>query len=177
MASFAQREPQRLWALTPISVYCFPLLQRLLDGLDRVDVVVCTIERANGIVNRLIQANDLASLGLVVLDEIHFLADERRGALMESLLIRLSLWLHPATLHHIPAPHKADEAKGDGGAGHGVQAEAAKVKQPNHIQVSSVFKHRRTVTPSPRQADRARLSLYLYAFPHVHGCPDASLAR
>jgi DNA polymerase theta len=63
-------------------------------GLARADVAVCTIERANGLINRLLEAEDgggamLAQLGVVVVDELHLLSDPSRGYLLELLLTKI----------------------------------------------------------------------------------------
>ena len=59
-------------------------------GLEEgVDVLLCTVEKANVVVNRLIEEGRLNELGLVVLDEVHMLAEEGRGYLLELLLTKL----------------------------------------------------------------------------------------
>jgi len=62
-----------------------------LADLTDTDIAVCTIEKANGLMNHLIE-NDhglLACLGTIVVDEVHFIADERRGYLTELLLSKV----------------------------------------------------------------------------------------
>ncbi|KAK5197521.1 hypothetical protein LTR92_003461 [Exophiala xenobiotica] len=53
------------------------------------DVAVCTIEKANSIVNTAIEEGKYGELGVVVLDELHMLNDEHRGYLMELLATKL----------------------------------------------------------------------------------------
>jgi DNA polymerase theta len=55
----------------------------------QVDVAVCTIERANAIVNRLIEEGRLGALSVIVLDELHLISDDARGYLLELLLAKL----------------------------------------------------------------------------------------
>uniref|UniRef100_A0A182FG04 DNA polymerase theta n=1 Tax=Anopheles albimanus TaxID=7167 RepID=A0A182FG04_ANOAL len=59
-------------------------------GFESVDLAVCTIEKANSIVNRLLEQSSLAiTLGLVVVDEVHLIADPSRGYILELLLTKV----------------------------------------------------------------------------------------
>lgn len=60
-------------------------------GLASVRIAVCTIEKANNLVNRLIEEERLSDLGIVVIDEMHLVSDPHRGYLLELLLTKLLL--------------------------------------------------------------------------------------
>ena len=58
-------------------------------GFDSVDIAVCTIEKANGLVNRLMESGQLHLVGVIVVDEIHLIGDPSRGYLLELLLTKV----------------------------------------------------------------------------------------
>jgi replicative superfamily II helicase len=58
-------------------------------GWADFDIAVCTIEKANALVNSALEDGRVQELGIVVLDELHMLDDEGRGYIMELMATKL----------------------------------------------------------------------------------------
>ena len=58
-------------------------------GFDSIDLAVVTIEKANSIINRLLEQNKLSDIGIIVIDEIHLISDSSRGYILELLLTKI----------------------------------------------------------------------------------------
>ncbi|XP_049267146.1 DNA polymerase theta [Rhipicephalus sanguineus] len=60
-------------------------------GLSGVDLAVCTIERANNLLNgMLLDQGSLGELGILVVDELHLVGDAHRGYLLELMLTKVA---------------------------------------------------------------------------------------
>jgi len=56
-----------------------------------VDIAVCTIEKASGVLNRLFEENRIREVGTIIMDELHYMQDGFRGYLLELMLLKLKL--------------------------------------------------------------------------------------
>ncbi|KAA8895247.1 P-loop containing nucleoside triphosphate hydrolase protein [Sphaerosporella brunnea] len=54
-----------------------------------IDIVICTIEKANMLVNSAVEERTINELGLVVFDELHMVGDGHRGFILELLGAKL----------------------------------------------------------------------------------------
>ena len=58
-------------------------------GFDSVHIAICTIEKANSLINHLLEKKAVKELGVVVVDELHMIGDGQRGCLLELLLTKI----------------------------------------------------------------------------------------
>lgn len=58
-------------------------------GFHSVQIAIATIEKANSLINHLLEEDELSSVGAVVIDELHLLGDPNRGYILELLLTKL----------------------------------------------------------------------------------------
>jgi DNA polymerase theta len=78
-------------------------------SIDDVDIAVCTYEKANNIVNKLLMEDALEQIGMVVVDELHMVGEAGRGSVIEVLLSKIMRAREPirivgmsATLPNMP---------------------------------------------------------------------------
>lgn len=58
-------------------------------GFQKVQIAICTMEKANNLINRMLEEGCLSDVGAVIIDEMHLLGDSSRGYLLELLLTKL----------------------------------------------------------------------------------------
>lgn len=58
-------------------------------GFESADIAICTIEKANAIINRLLEQQNIDAIGMVVVDEVHLISDSNRGYILELLLTKI----------------------------------------------------------------------------------------
>lgn len=58
-------------------------------GFENSDIAICTIEKANAIVNRLLEQKNIDAIGMIVVDEVHLISDSNRGYILELLLTKI----------------------------------------------------------------------------------------
>lgn len=63
-----------------------------------MQVAVCTFEKANALLNTLLNEGRSNELGVVVIDELHMLAEDGRGPLLELFATKLRLLPQPPQL-------------------------------------------------------------------------------
>ncbi len=86
---FAFRE---IFQNTKIRIGLFAGGNHPTGGIEKNDILVCTIEKANSIVNYLKMTKIFDSLGAIFLDEIHLLGESGRGFILELLCTKAMTW-------------------------------------------------------------------------------------
>lgn len=75
-------------------------------GLVSVDMAICTIEKANSLINRTMEEGTADQLGMVIVDELHMIGDHHRGYLLELLLTKLRYVCQGYQLNKPAASHE-----------------------------------------------------------------------
>jgi len=66
-------------------------------------IIICTIEKANSIINRLLSnRDDLNEIGILIVDELHWIGELNRGYLLELLLSKIIYYNQLQTTIHPP---------------------------------------------------------------------------
>ena len=95
---------QQVFEPAGVKVGGFMGSQAPAGGFASVDIAICTIEKANSLVNRLLEENGTHQLGVVIVDELHMIGDHHRGYLLELLLTKL-MFVHQKYQKVPPLPH------------------------------------------------------------------------
>ncbi|VDN06820.1 unnamed protein product [Thelazia callipaeda] len=75
---------QKIWRSVNLRVSAF--MGQYSASLQTWDVAVCTIEKANSLLNRMTEDKTVLDIGVLVIDEFHMLFDTNRGLLLEQIV-------------------------------------------------------------------------------------------
>ncbi|MBA0816932.1 hypothetical protein Gohar_001542, partial [Gossypium harknessii] len=93
-------------------------------------VAVCTIEKANSLVNRLLEEGRLSEIGIIVIDELHMVGDQSRGYLLELLLTKLRYAAGEGTPES-SSGESSGSSSGKADPAHGLQIVGMSATMPN----------------------------------------------
>ncbi|XP_031490148.1 helicase and polymerase-containing protein TEBICHI isoform X2 [Nymphaea colorata] len=96
-------------------------------------IAVCTIEKANSLINKLLEESRLSEVGIIVIDELHMVGDPSRGYLLELMLTKLRY----ATGEGISEESSGDSSSlSNGGTVRGLQIVGMSATMPNVAAVA-----------------------------------------
>ncbi|XBJ11452.1 hypothetical protein VPH35_016147 [Triticum aestivum] len=98
-------------------------------------VAVCTIEKANSLVNKLLEDGRLSELGIIVIDELHMVGDQHRGYLLELMLTKLRYAAGEGNSGS-SSGETSGSSSGKAGATHGLQIIGMSATMPNVAAVA-----------------------------------------
>jgi len=75
--------------LSPLGYLVNGFYQHRGANVAELDIAICTIEKANGVINGLLEQGLMDEVGLVIMDELHMIGDPKRGYIMEISLSKL----------------------------------------------------------------------------------------
>ncbi|EEF45923.1 DNA polymerase theta, putative [Ricinus communis] len=97
-------------------------------------VAVCTIEKANSLINRLLEEGRLSEIGIIVIDELHMVGDQNRGYLLELMLTKLRYAAGEGNSESTSGESSGTSSKGD--PAHGLQIVGMSATMPNVAAVA-----------------------------------------
>ncbi|XP_073110579.1 helicase and polymerase-containing protein TEBICHI isoform X1 [Elaeis guineensis] len=98
-------------------------------------VAVCTIEKANSLINRLLEEGRLSELGIIVIDELHMVGDQHRGYLLELMLTKLRYASGEGNLES-SSGESSGSSSGKADPSHGFQIVGMSATMPNVAAVA-----------------------------------------
>ncbi|KAK1550568.1 hypothetical protein Q3G72_021166 [Acer saccharum] len=98
-------------------------------------VAVCTIEKANSLINRLLEEGRLSEIGIIVIDELHMVADQHRGYLLELLLTKLR-YAAGEGISDASSGESSGMSSGKADPAHGLQIVGMSATMPNVAAVA-----------------------------------------
>ncbi|XP_044464498.1 helicase and polymerase-containing protein TEBICHI isoform X2 [Mangifera indica] len=98
-------------------------------------VAVCTIEKANSLINRLLEEGRLSEIGIIVIDELHMVADQNRGYLLELLLTKLR-YAAGEGVSQSSSGESSGLSSGKADSAHGLQIVGMSATMPNVAAVA-----------------------------------------
>ncbi|XP_020246250.1 helicase and polymerase-containing protein TEBICHI isoform X2 [Asparagus officinalis] len=99
-------------------------------------VAVCTIEKANSLINRLLEEGRLSELGIIVIDELHMVGDQHRGYLLELMLTKLRYAAGEGNSESISGD-SSGSSSGRADPSHGLQIVGMSATMPNVTSVAN----------------------------------------
>ncbi|XP_077220020.1 MUS308 and mammalian DNA polymerase-like protein isoform X2 [Tasmannia lanceolata] len=98
-------------------------------------VAVCTIEKANFLINRLLEEGRLSEVGIVVIDELHMVGDQTRGYLLELMLTKLRYASGEGNIESISG-ESSGSSSGKADPANGLQVVGMSATMPNVAAVA-----------------------------------------
>lgn len=89
---------EKVWSLSPFAVCLDFLVEEYASSKGmypprrrrrKNSIYVATIEKGLGLINSLYEAGRIKEIGLIVIDELHLIGEQGRGATLEALLTKV----------------------------------------------------------------------------------------
>ncbi|KAM0921821.1 hypothetical protein ACQ4PT_006730 [Festuca glaucescens] len=121
---------RRILSSQKIAILVLPYVSLCAEKAEHLEQLLAPLEKANSLVNKLLEDGRLSELGIIVIDELHMVGDQHRGYLLELILTKLRYAAGEGNSES-SSGETSGSSSGKTGATHGLQIIGMSATMPN----------------------------------------------